>query len=556
MQIYDGRDNRLEVDERQLRIVPMGSQHPSDDVRLEVPLSAITGAGFRPAGLLRPGQLQVIAVGVPRSAPGASDRATVVFTRAQASLFTALYGWLQQIAEHNHRTGVLPAVPARTTSPTPSAATPPATTPPSAAPTATARPAPRRRPGRARPLPGGFHRVQLTRSRTQHYSAAAVFTAIDLETTGLDPAQDRIIEVGLVKFTADGQVLDEFTTLVNNPGSSREARDVHHVDDVDLVDAPHLGEVLAEVLTFVEGTILVGHKMDFEESFLRAAARAHHVPLPPLQTLCTLQTAYRQLEGRAFSLTAMHKTATGAFASDAHTALGDARATRHVLLWLLHQAPSPLHLTAAPPTPSTAAPTTAGCAISCRPVPTVQASLAGLLASFPQSPIPRAGDSRALTAYQQLLQDSVEDGRLTYEEADSLTKAARRTRVTGTQLRELHQSAWRSAFPGDVDADWTKLSPTRRREMFLLADALALPDIAGRLRQVIDALAEPSPPATTRLFARCGNGPPTTAPGSRSTSPRPLPGWQPAPPTQATDNIPRPAISVCPSSVSSKRQRA
>jgi hypothetical protein len=240
--------------------------------------------------------------------------------------------------------------------------------------------------------------------------------------------------------------------------------------------------------------------MDFEESFLLAAARAHHVRLPPLQTLCTLQTAYRQLEGRAFSLTAMHKTATGAFASDAHTALGDARATRHVLLWLLHHAPSPLHLTAAPPTPSTAAPTTAGCAISCRPVPTVQASLAGLLASFPQSPIPRAGDSHALTAYQQLLQDSVEDGRLTYEEADSLTKAARRTRVTGTQLRELHQSAWRSAFPGDVDADWTKLSPTRRREMFLLADALALPDIAGRLRQVIDALAEPSPPPQARYL--------------------------------------------------------
>lgn len=43
-----------------------------------------------------------------------------------------------------------------------------------------------------------------------------IYVALDLETTGLDPARDTIIEVGAVKFQND-QVIDTFQTFVN-PG--------------------------------------------------------------------------------------------------------------------------------------------------------------------------------------------------------------------------------------------------------------------------------------------------------------------------------------------------
>jgi hypothetical protein len=85
-------------------------------------------------------------------------------------------------------------------------------------------PVPAREPSRIaavrtrRPAPpptpnAGFVRANLTRKPTPYPASAATFTAIDLETAGLDAVTDRIVEIGLVKFTADGTIIDEFATL-------------------------------------------------------------------------------------------------------------------------------------------------------------------------------------------------------------------------------------------------------------------------------------------------------------------------------------------------------
>ena len=341
--------------------------------------------------------------------------------------------------------------------------------------------------------------MQLTRRRTPYPAKGLVFTAIDIETTGLDPYTDRIVEIGLVKFTSDGEVLDEFATLVNNPGSTREAREIHHIEDSDLVGAPSIGQVLPEAFGFIAGTVLVAHNLEFEESFLVTSAQRAGIALPATAGLCTLRTSRRQLDGRAFSLVAMYKTATGGWADHKHTALGDARCVREVLLWLLNHSPSPLYLTEPPPNPVT--PTAVDtCPISCRPVPLTRASVAELLTSFPQSRIQRRGDHAAMARYNRLLDESVQDGRLSFDEAAPLLKQARLTRVTGTQLRELHRNAWDAAFPEEASADWTTLTPLRRREMFLLAEALGLTDLADKMGAVIRSLAEPEPPPEARCL--------------------------------------------------------
>jgi DNA polymerase III subunit epsilon len=133
-----------------------------------------------------------------------------------------------------------------------------------------------------------------------------------------------------------------------------------------------------------------------------------------------------------------------------------------------------------------------------------------LLASFPQSSTPRKGNAEEIQRYKSLLDDCVDDGRLTLEEATSLTRQARLTQLTGTQLHQLHQDAWNATFSDEHDTDWSQLTPLRRREMYLLADGLGLSKLAEKVRAVIEAYAEPEPSPESRYLRGsrvgiCGN---------------------------------------------------
>ncbi|MCV7379804.1 3'-5' exonuclease [Mycobacterium alsense] len=341
--------------------------------------------------------------------------------------------------------------------------------------------------------------ARLTTSNTPFPAEQAIFTVVDLETTGLNPETDRIVEIGLVKFSADGRTIDEFATLVNNPGSSREAIGVHRILDSDLVGAPPIEDVLREAFSFISGTVLVAHNFAFEGGFLSVAAWRAGIRLPDAVGVCTLETCRRHLDGRAFGLPAMYKTATGEWAHHGHTALGDARAVKEVLLWLLRNAPSPLYFTQEPRV-AAPSPVLDTCQISCRPVPLVRASMADLLASFPQSTRTRRGDPRAIQSYRTLLDQSVHDGRLTMQEASDLARLAMATGVTGTRLRQIHRQAWDTAFAEEKDRPWAALTPLRRREMYLLADALGLTDLASDVNAVIAACSEPEPPPEARYL--------------------------------------------------------
>ena len=66
------------------------------------------------------------------------------------------------------------------------------------------------------------------------------YISIDLETTGLNPKLDRIIEIGAVK-VVDGQVVETFDTLVN-PGRKLDERitELTGITDADLADKPYI----------------------------------------------------------------------------------------------------------------------------------------------------------------------------------------------------------------------------------------------------------------------------------------------------------------------------
>lgn len=95
-----------------------------------------------------------------------------------------------------------------------------------------------------------------------------VLVALDLETTGLDPADAHIIEIGAAKFR-NGVLLETFSTLVN-PFVTIPARvtDITGIRNEDLIGAPRLAQALPALQAFVGDSVLIGHSIAFDLSFL------------------------------------------------------------------------------------------------------------------------------------------------------------------------------------------------------------------------------------------------------------------------------------------------
>ena len=95
------------------------------------------------------------------------------------------------------------------------------------------------------------------------------YVAIDLETTGLDPKKEKIIEIGAVK-VVDGQVAEEFATLVD-PRRLLEERisELTGITDAELSGAPYIDEVIGPAAEFIGDLPLLGHRILFDYSFFR-----------------------------------------------------------------------------------------------------------------------------------------------------------------------------------------------------------------------------------------------------------------------------------------------
>lgn len=94
------------------------------------------------------------------------------------------------------------------------------------------------------------------------------YVALDLETTGLSPRIDRMIEVGAVRFRGD-EVLGTFQSLVRpEVGIPRAVQELTGIRDADVAAAPHPEAVLAQLIDFVGDSAVVAHSGNFDLSFL------------------------------------------------------------------------------------------------------------------------------------------------------------------------------------------------------------------------------------------------------------------------------------------------
>ncbi len=151
------------------------------------------------------------------------------------------------------------------------------------------------------------------------------FAVVDVETTGLNPRTDRILEIGIVTADGSGRPTGEWSSLVN-PGRPVAATVVHGLTDADVADAPPIAEVLPRVTALLAWKVVVAHNAAFDVGFLNAAYRHAGVDfaIPREATACTMELSKIYLPPGRHSLAASARRA-GVPVPARHRALADAR---------------------------------------------------------------------------------------------------------------------------------------------------------------------------------------------------------------------------------------
>lgn len=106
------------------------------------------------------------------------------------------------------------------------------------------------------------------------------FIAFDLETTGIQPQTDAVVEIGAVRFSG-GEPVASFSTLIH-PGRPipPDATAVNGITDEMVAGKPGIAAVLADLAAFCGSLPLVAHNAPFDFKFLLKAVETHRSPAP------------------------------------------------------------------------------------------------------------------------------------------------------------------------------------------------------------------------------------------------------------------------------------
>ncbi len=157
------------------------------------------------------------------------------------------------------------------------------------------------------------------------------YVLFDLETTGVSWQNDEVVEISALK-VQDGEVVDEFSTLVN-PGMPIPfaASSVNGITDDMVADSPEFDEVLGQFLEFAGDAVLVGHNIQcFDMKFIQKSAQRYYGQMIGNDYIDTLQLARLYLPQLThFALTDLARH-YGISTRGAHRALNDCRMNQKI----------------------------------------------------------------------------------------------------------------------------------------------------------------------------------------------------------------------------------
>jgi len=158
------------------------------------------------------------------------------------------------------------------------------------------------------------------------------FIVLDLETTGLNLVNDKIIEYCLFKVHPDGK--KEIRTQLVNPGLPipPESTKIHGITDKDVANKPTFKEIATELYTFIGNADLAGYNSNkFDVPFLIEEFLKANIDFSLKgRRLIDIQNIFHKMEPR--NLKAAYKFYCGQDIKNAHTAEADTMATYEILL--------------------------------------------------------------------------------------------------------------------------------------------------------------------------------------------------------------------------------
>ena len=159
------------------------------------------------------------------------------------------------------------------------------------------------------------------------------FVVFDLETTGLEPTKDEIIEIGACKIL-QGKIVETFSTFVK-PAKSipKEITNLTGIDNGMVENAPTINYVLPDFYKFCFGSTMVGHNVSFDISFIYNIAKklSYNFDNPLMDTL---EMARAKLPGLKNYKLATVVDKLNIVLENAHRAINDATATAKVFIKL------------------------------------------------------------------------------------------------------------------------------------------------------------------------------------------------------------------------------
>lgn len=161
------------------------------------------------------------------------------------------------------------------------------------------------------------------------------YVAFDLETTGLSPETDQIIEIGALK-VKDGKVVERFMEFVkpDNP-ISPIITNITGITNEMVADARDTGEIIRDFVNFCEDYVLVGHNIMFDYKFSKIYANKYGYCFEKkgIDTLKLARTIHKDLESKSLCvLCEYYKIENKA----AHRAYHDALATAKLYQCMAH----------------------------------------------------------------------------------------------------------------------------------------------------------------------------------------------------------------------------